>query len=83
MCCGAAKGMLHLHAHSVLHRDLKSGTLQPFSIIGSNKFHGSALAHSDAQRVTAFFGMSDLPLIMAGALQITRPQVFQYMALQE
>ena len=26
MCLGAAKGMQHLHAHSVLHRDLKSGT---------------------------------------------------------
>ena len=25
MCCGAARGMLHLHAHSILHRDLKSG----------------------------------------------------------
>ena len=25
MCLGAAKGMQHLHAHSVLHRDLKSG----------------------------------------------------------
>ncbi|CAL5224835.1 g7589 [Coccomyxa viridis] len=27
MCLGAAKGMQHLHAHSVLHRDLKSGNL--------------------------------------------------------
>ena len=27
MCCGAARGMLHLHAHSILHRDLKSGDL--------------------------------------------------------
>ena len=25
MCCGAARGMQHLHNHSVLHRDLKSG----------------------------------------------------------
>ena len=25
MCAGAAAGMRHLHAHAVLHRDLKSG----------------------------------------------------------
>ncbi len=35
MCCGAAKGMLHLHAYSVLHRDLKSGTVQRLSALGS------------------------------------------------
>lgn len=27
MCLGAARGMLHLHRHNVLHRDLKSGNL--------------------------------------------------------
>lgn len=32
MCCGAAKGMQHLHAHSVLHRDLKSGMTQLLSM---------------------------------------------------
>ena len=33
MCLGAAKGMQHLHAHSVLHRDLKSGALGPSSTL--------------------------------------------------
>jgi serine/threonine protein kinase len=27
MCMGAAKGMMHLHSQSILHRDLKSGEL--------------------------------------------------------
>ena len=27
MVLGAAEGMRHLHAHAVLHRDLKSGAL--------------------------------------------------------
>ena len=33
MCCGAARGMLHLHAHSILHRDLKSGDLLLMALV--------------------------------------------------
>ena len=29
MVLGAASGMRHLHAHAVLHRDLKSGAFPP------------------------------------------------------
>ena len=44
MCCGAARGMLHLHAHSILHRDLKSGDflLMPSVIWNASEAFASA-----------------------------------------
>ena len=33
MCAGAAAGMRHLHAHAVLHRDLKSGVARLPSLL--------------------------------------------------
>ena len=67
MCLGAAKGMQHLHAHSVLHRDLKSGAPQLSNRKPRQRHHCTIL-----RCAICSYLKTSLPVPVAGLVESTQ-----------